>query len=100
MDMMKMMKQAASMQKDMKKKQKALAKQIVEFSSANGAVTVKMSCDMKVQSVQIQPEMVNPAEVKKLEIAVTDAVKGALNRAQDEAAKEMKSLTAGLNLPF
>lgn len=100
MDMMKMMKQAASMQKDMKKKQKALAKKNVEFSSANGAVTVTMSCDMKVKSLQIQPEIVNPAEVKKLENAVQDAVKGALNLAQSEAAKEMKSLTAGMDLPF
>jgi DNA-binding YbaB/EbfC family protein len=100
MDMMKMMKQAASMQKDMKKKQKMLAKQEVEFSSAGGAVTVKMTCDMKVKDVSIQPELVNPSEVKKLEIAVRDAFKGALNRAQDEAAKEMKSLTAGMNLPF
>jgi DNA-binding YbaB/EbfC family protein len=100
MDMMKMMKQAASMQKDLKKKQKALSKQTVEFSSANGAVTVKMSCDLKMQGIEIQPDIVNPAQVKKLEIAVLDAVKGALNRAQDEAAKEMKSLTAGLNLPF
>lgn len=100
MDMMKMMKQAASMQKDMKKKQKALAKQIVEFSSTNGAVTVKMSCDIKMQSIEIQPEIVNPAEIKKLEVAVRDAVKGAINLAQNEAAKEMKSLTKGMDLPF
>ena len=59
-----------------------------------------MSCDMKIQSVQIQPGIVDPADVKKLETAVCDAVKGALNQAQAEAAKEMKSLTAGLNLPF
>ena len=100
MDMMKMMKQAASMQKDMKKKQKMLAKQEVEFSSAGGAVTVKITCDMKMKSVQIQPELVNPAGIKKLEIAVLDAVKGALSLAQDEAAKEMKNLTKGMDLPF
>jgi DNA-binding YbaB/EbfC family protein len=100
MDMMKMMKQAASMQRDMKKKQKVLAKTFVEFSSKNDAVTVTMSCDLKLKSIKIQPEVVNPAEVKKLEIAVTDAVKGALDLAQDAAAKEMKSLTAGMNLPF
>jgi nucleoid-associated protein EbfC len=94
------MKQAAGMQKDMKKKQKQLAKQTVEFSSKNGAVTVTMSCDMKLQNIKISPEIVNPAEVKKLEIAMCDAVKGALNQAQAEAAKEMKSLTAGLDLPF
>jgi len=100
MDMMKMMKQAASMQKDMKKKQKALSKQEVEFSSANGTVTVKMTCDLKVKGIEIKPEVVNPSEIKKLEIAVLDAVKGALNRAQDVAAKEMKSLTKGMDLPF
>jgi len=100
MDMMKMMKQAASMQKDMKKKQKTLSKQTVEFSSAAGAVTVKMTCDMKPQSVEIQPELANPAEIKKLEVAVLDAMKGAINLAQSEAAKEMKSLTAGMDLPF
>jgi len=100
MDMMKMMKQAASMQKDMKKKQKTLAKQTIEFSSAGGAVTVKMSCDMKPQDIEIQPELANPAEIKKLEIAVLEALKGAINLAQSEAAKEMKSLTAGMDLPF
>ncbi len=100
MDMMKMMKQAASMQKEMKKKQKQLAGQTVEFSSADGAVTVKMTCDMKPQSVEIQPEWVNPAEIKKLEIAVLDAVKGAIHLAQGQATREMKSLSAGMNLPF
>lgn len=98
MDMMKMMKQAASMQRDMKKKQKQLSKKTVEFSSADGAVNIEMTCDMKLKKVQIQPEITS--DVKKLEKAVMDAVKGALNLAQDEAAAEMKSLTAGMNLPF
>jgi len=100
MDMMKMMKQAASMQKEMKKKQKTLAKQTVEFSATAGAVTVKMTCDLKPQSIEIQPDLANPAEIKNLELAVLAAMKGAINLAQSEAAKEMKSLTAGLNLPF
>ena len=100
MDMMKMMKQAAAMQKDMKKKQKLLAKQTVEFSDKSGLVKATMTCDMKPMSIEIQPDAVNPAEIKKLELAVLEAVKGALNLAQNEAAKEMKSLTAGLNLPF
>ena len=100
MDMMKMMKQAASLQKDMKKKQKQLAGQTVEFSSSDGAVSVTMSCDMKPKSVVISPELIQSGNVKKIEDAVLDAIKGAINRAQDEAAKEMKSLTAGMNLPF
>ncbi len=100
MDMMKMMKQAAGLQKEMKKKQKQLAGQTVEFSSAGGAVSITMSCDMKPKSVVISPELIESADVNKIETAVLDAVKGAINRAQDEAAKEMKSLTSGMDLPF
>jgi len=98
MDMMKMMKQAASLQKDLKKKQKELGGRSVEFTGSG--VTVKMSCDMKPQSVTIGPELIQAGNTKKIEGAVLDAFKGALNRAQDEASKEMKGLTAGMNLPF
>lgn len=100
MDMMKMMKQAAAMQKDMKRKQKQLAAQTVEFTVGNGTVTVTMSCDMKPQKLAIDPKLIEEGNVRKIETFVLDAFKGALHRAQDEAAKEMKSLTAGLNLPF
>jgi len=100
MDMMKMMKQAASLQKDMKKKQKQLALQNVEFSSAGGKVSLTMSCDMKPKSISIAPELIEDGNMRKIETAVLDAVKGAINLAQDKAANEMKGLTAGMDLPF
>jgi DNA-binding YbaB/EbfC family protein len=100
MDMLKAMKQAASMQKEMKKIQKQLAEKTVEFSSSGGLVTVKMSCDMKPQSIAISPELIQSGNMKKIETALLDAFKGALNSAQTEAAKDMKSLTAGMGLPF
>lgn len=100
MDMMKMMKQAASMKKDMKKKQKVLASKTVEFSSSDQSVTIRMTCDLKPKSVTISPELIQTGNAKKIEAAVLDAMKGALNRAQAEAAEEMKSVTAGLDLPF
>ncbi|HPR83548.1 MAG TPA: YbaB/EbfC family nucleoid-associated protein [Pontiellaceae bacterium] len=96
MNMMKMMKQVA----EMKKIQKQLASKKVEFSSAAGQVTVKMTCDMKPHSITIAPELIQSGNVKKIEAALLDAFKGVLNAAQMEAAKDMKSLTAGLNLPF
>ena len=96
MDMMKMMKQVA----EMKKIQKQLSGKKVEFSSGGGLVTVKMTCDMKPQDVTISPELIQSGNMKKIEAAVLDAFKGVLNVAQAEAAKDMKSLTAGLGLPF
>jgi DNA-binding YbaB/EbfC family protein len=100
MDMLKAMKQAADMQREMKKIQKQLAGKTVEFSSAAGQVTVKMTCDMKPQSISIAPELIQSGNIKKIEAALLDAFKGAMNSAQAEAAKDMKSLTAGLGLPF
>jgi DNA-binding YbaB/EbfC family protein len=100
MDMLKMMKQAAEMQKEMKKVQKQLSGKTVEFSSSGGLVTIKMSCDMKPQSIAVSPELIQSGNMKKIENAILDAFKGVLNVAQAEAAKDMKSLTAGLNLPF
>ncbi len=100
MDMMKMMKQAASMKKDMKKKQKVLASKTVEFSSGEQGVSIRMSCDLKPKTVEISPDLIQTGNTKKIETAVLDAMKGALNRAQAEAAEEMKSVTAGLDLPF
>jgi DNA-binding protein YbaB len=96
MDMIKMMKQVA----EMKKIQKQLAGKKVEFSSAGGQVTIKMTCDMNPQSVTIAPELIQTGNIKKIEGALLDAFKGVLNEAQAAAANDMKSLTAGLNLPF
>lgn len=96
MDMMKMMKQVA----EMKKIQKQLASKKVEFSSAGGQVTVKMTCDMKPHSITIDPELIQSGNFKKIENAILDAFKGVLNEAQAAAANDMKSLTAGLGLPF
>lgn len=96
MDMIKMMKQVA----EMKKIQKQLASKKVEFSSSNGQVIVKMTCDMKPHSISISPELIQSGNIKKIETAVLDAFKGVLNAAQIEAAKDMKSLTAGMGLPF
>ena len=97
MDMMKMMKQAADLQKNMKKKQKALAKSKVSFE--HGGVRVEVACDMKIQSIQLEEAQVVAGNAKQLEQAVQKAVQGALDQAQDAMNKEMGSLTQGMNLP-
>jgi len=100
MDMMKMMKKANRLQKEMKKKKKTLADQEVEFSSKCGRVTLTATCDLKMKSISISPQLVNPEDIKPLEKTVLDAMRGVLDLAQKQAAQEMKSLTAGMDLPF
>jgi len=99
MNLMKMMKQAADMQKKIGEVQGRLAGQTVEVSSGGGAVTVAARGDMSVASVRIDPKAVDPADIGMLEDLVLAAVDGALKAARDMAAREMESVTRGLNLP-
>ena len=106
MNMMKMMKQAADLQKNMKKKQAELARTEVQFSAGGGMVTAVATCDMKVTSIKINPDAVDPSDVEMLEDLVLAAVDGALDSAQETMSKEMGKLTqdmglpAGMDLPF
>ncbi len=99
MNMMKMMKQAQGLQKNMKKKQDELAKTEVQFSAGGGMVTAVATCDMKVKSIKINPDVVDPDDVEMLEDLVMAAVDGVLTTASDTMTKEMGKLTAGMGLP-
>lgn len=98
MDMMKMMKQAADLKKNMKKKQNELSKKIIEFSE-NG-VSVKCSCDLKIISINIDDELIKSCDKVKIEKFILKSTQGAIEKAQKSITKEMGSLTAGMNLPF
>ncbi len=63
-NMMKLMKQAASVQQDMQKLQEDLAEQTVEFSSGGGVVTAVARGDMTLERVTIEPKVVDPTDVE------------------------------------
>ena len=96
---MKMMKQAADMQKNMSKAQESLAAVELEHSSGGGAVTVKITGDGNVAAIRIDPKVIQPGEAEMLEDLILTAVRGAQELARETAAREMQKLTAGLNLP-
>ena len=96
---MKMMKQAADMQKNVAKTQEALAAIELEHSAGGGAVTVKITGDGNVAAIRIAPKGIQPGEAELLEDLILTAVRGAQELARETAAREMQKLTAGLNLP-
>ena len=98
-NIMKLMKQAADMQKNMAKAQESLAAIELEHSSGGGAVTVKISGDGSVTALRIDPKVVQAGDAEMLEDLVLTAVRGAQELAKETAASEMKKLTAGMNLP-
>ena len=98
-NIMKMMKQAADMQKNMAKAQESLAALALEHTSGGGAVTVKIAGDGNITAIRIDPKAIQPGDAELLEDLVLTAVRGAQELARETAASEMKKLTAGLNLP-
>ena len=98
-NIMKMMKQAADMQKNMAKAQESLAALELEHTSGGGAVTIKIAGDGNVTAIRIDPKVIQPGDAEMLEDLILTAVRGAQELARETAAKEMQKLTAGLNLP-
>ena len=97
--MMKLMKQAQTMQKDMERIQAELANKRVEFSSGGGVVTAVVTGDGSLVSIKIDPKVINPADKELLEDMVLAAVDGAIKKSREMAAGDMKKVTAGLAIP-
>jgi DNA-binding YbaB/EbfC family protein len=97
-NMQQMMAQVQQMQKDMEIAQQELKSEVVEASTGGGMVTVKISGDLEVREVRIDPAAVDPQDVEILSDMVLAAVNEALRMAQELAERKMGGATAGLDL--
>src|ERR1700691_4487572 len=77
-DVQGMMAQVQQMQQEMAAAQEQLAQETVSASSGGGMVSVEVTGDLRVTSVRIDPEAVDPADVEMLADMVTAAVNEAL----------------------
>ncbi len=87
------------MQADMAKAQEELKHEIVEASAGGGMVTVKISGDLELKELTIDPEAVDPEDVEMLQDMVQAAVNEAMRSAQELAASKMNAATGGLAGP-
>jgi DNA-binding YbaB/EbfC family protein len=92
----KMMKQVQQMQADMLKAQEQLKLEVVEASAGGGMVTVKVSGDLEVKEIKIDPDAVDAEDVEMLQDMVLAAVNEAVRAAQELANKRMGGLAGGL----
>jgi DNA-binding YbaB/EbfC family protein len=99
MDLNKMMKQVQQMQAEMLEAQEKLKDETVEASAGGGMVKVKMTGDLNLVELKIDPEAIDPEDAEVLEDMVTAAVNEALRAAQDLAQSKLGGATGGLGLP-
>jgi nucleoid-associated protein EbfC len=97
-NMQQMLQQVQKMQHDMEAAQKELGNEMVEASAGGGMVTVRVSGDLEVKSVRIDPGAVDPEDVEMLSDMVLAAVNEALRSAQELAATKMSGATGDLDL--
>ena len=94
-----MMKKVQKMQKDMKKMQDELKGRTVEATVGGGTLTIVMNGEKTVESVTIDPSVIDPEDKEMLEDLIVAAVNEAGKKVDDMMAQEMSKITGGMNLP-
>jgi len=84
---------------ELKKIQTALAKEIIEVETGNGAVVVRMNGEQKMQKITIDPEVLKDVEAAKLEKWIESAITQAINQSQQVAAEKMRAISGSLGIP-
>jgi nucleoid-associated protein EbfC len=95
-----MMKQVQAMQAEVAKAQESLKDEVVEATAGGGMVSVKMSGDLELKELKIDPEAVDPEDPELLQDMVTAAVNEALRSAQELASTKLGGIAGmGGGLP-
>jgi DNA-binding YbaB/EbfC family protein len=95
-NMQQLLKQAQKMQQEMLAAQESLKDEVVEASAGGGMVTVKVSGDLELKSIAIDPQAVDPEDVELLQDMIQAAVNEALRSAQELASSKLGGITGGL----
>jgi hypothetical protein len=91
--------QLQAMQQQMLEAQEALGDKTVEVSAGGGVIKVVMTGHQKLESITIDPQVVDPEDVEMLQDLIVAAINEAVDASQNLAADELGSLTGGLNIP-
>ena len=98
MDMNEIMQQAQMMQLELMRAQEEVHNKTFTASAGGGMVTVTAKGDSTIESIQIDPEAVDPDDVEMLQDMITAAVNSALRSVAEASEQQMASLTGGINL--
>ena len=92
------MAQVQQMQEQMASQQDALANETLSVTVGGGVISVVITGHQRIQSIEIQPELLDPEEAELLQDMLVAAVNSAIEQSQAMAAERMEGLTGGLNI--
>ncbi len=94
-----LMRQVQKMQEEVERVQAEASEEVVTTSVGGGVVKVTINGALEIQSLTIDPDVVDPDEIEMLQDLVTAAVNEAIQKAQEMMSDHMASVTGGLGLP-
>jgi DNA-binding YbaB/EbfC family protein len=97
-NMQQLLRQAQKMQEDMAEAQEQLKHEEVEASAGGGMVKVKVSGDLVVKAITIDPDAIDPEDPELLQDMVLAAVNEGMRAAQELQQTKLGGLTGGMDL--
>ena len=98
-NMQAMLKQAQQMQENIEKKKAELEEKEYVVTSGGGMVEVTVTGKHEIKAIGINPEVVDPQDVEMLEDMLVAALNEVTRQIDEEAERELDSVTGGLNIP-
>ena len=95
---MDMMQQLQKLQEQIETTQAQLAEETVTATAGGGVVTVMVTGDQRIKSVEIDPGVLEEGDVEMLQDLVLTAINSGLDKSREMAAERLGPLSQGL--PF
>ncbi len=93
------LKQVQKMQENMEAKQQELAERVFETNAGGGAINVKMTGARHLESITIDPDVVDPDDIETLQDMICAAVNEIIETIDKTTEEEMSKITGNLNIP-
>jgi len=93
-----MMKQIQQLQEQLLSAQDALAEETITVTAGGGVIKATVTGEQKFEAIEIDPDILEDADVEMLQDLILSAVNSALEKSQELASERLGPLTGGL--PF
>ncbi|MCP4356574.1 MAG: YbaB/EbfC family nucleoid-associated protein [Chloroflexi bacterium] len=91
-----MMAQMQQMQADMAAAQKKLESEYITVTAGGGAISITISGHQRVQSIEVDPDLLVPEEAEMVQDLLVAAVNAAIEQSQAMSAEKMEGITGGM----
>lgn len=98
-NMQSMLRHAQKMQENIEAKKAELEEKEYVVTSGGGMVEITVKGNREIQSIGLNPEVVDPEDVEMLEDMLVAAFNEAMRQIDEESERELEKVTGGLNIP-